>query len=163
MKRIIMTLCAASSLVMAGVASSSEQLTSVQMDSVTAGSHTAADALATAFGNTTFANTATTTTNTVTGEVVLPEGGKVQQILATAIAQSASGADGQSGAIASAGGAVVGDNVADSTSYTSTVADSITPLSSSTAWNTSAASSLIRGWSASSASMSGVSSFLVLH
>lgn len=163
MKRIVLTLCAASSLVMAGIASSSEQLTSVQMDNVTAGSHTAANALASALGNTTFANTMTSTTNNVTGEVVLPEGGKVQQILATAIAQSSSGADAQSGAIATAGGAVVGDSIADSTSFTSTMADSLTPLSYSSASNFSAASSLIRGWSASAASQSGVSSFLVLH
>lgn len=162
MKRIILTL-AASSLVLAGVASASEQLTSAQMDGITAGSNTAAQALANAAGYVVFANTLNRTTNNVTAEVVLPEGGKVQQILATAIAQSASGADAKSGAIASAGGAVVGDNVVDSTSFSDTLADSLTPASSSLAYNNSAASSLIRGWSASAASQSSVSSYLVLH
>jgi len=162
MKRIALTL-AVSSLVLAGVASAGEQLTSAQMDGITAGSNLAATALATAFGNVTYATTYSSTANTVTGEVALPEGGKVQQILGIAIAMSSSGADGQSAALAEAGGAVIGDNVADSESYTTTLADSITPASGAIAWNNSAASSLIRGWSAQSASNSAVSSVLVLH
>lgn len=162
MKRFAIVL-AASTLSLSGLVSAAEPLTAVEMDGITAGSNLAASALATAFGNTTYANTLSNTSNTVTGQVVLPEGGKVQQILGTAIAQSAAGADGQSAAVAQAGGAVIGDSVADSTSSSNVVADSLTPMSYAAASNNSAAVSIVRGWSAQAASSSTASSSLVLH
>jgi hypothetical protein len=79
MKRYILTLSAASALVLAGVVSAGEQLTSAQMDGITAGGAGADTTTSAAWGNVV---SASTNTNTLTQalQAYFPEFGWVAQL-----------------------------------------------------------------------------------
>ena len=153
MNRIILSLGAASALVFSGATLAAEQLTYAQMDGITAGGNAAATALADAFGVNTSANTSSLAQQVVT-EVQAGQLGAISRVESSAIAASASAADAMSLAVAAGSGVTLGDNLSDTQSTSTTIADSLTPMSFASATNFSLASSLIRGWTASASSAS---------
>lgn len=153
MNRIILSLSAASLLVFAGIASAAEELTYAQMDGITAAGNAASSALADAFGVNTSAVTSTLAQQVVT-DVQAGQLGAISLIQSNALASSASAADAISLASAAGSGVTTGDNLSDTVSASQTLADSLTPMSMASASNSSVASSLIRGWTASASSAS---------
>ncbi|MDJ0862652.1 MAG: hypothetical protein QNK18_11300 [Gammaproteobacteria bacterium] len=160
MNKMLVTLGAGTMLVLAGAVSAEERLSFAQMDAVTAGGNAAASALADAFGVDTFANTSTAT-NVASFEVVLPQLGEVNRILSTAVAASDAGADASALANSGASGVAEGDLLADTSSDTTALVDSNgsnpasttgLPMAMSTASNATLASTLLRGFNATSSS-----------
>ena len=160
MNRMLVTLGAGTMLVLAAADSAEERLSFAQMDAVTAGGNAAAEALAAAYGVDTFTSTSTFT-SVESFEVVPAQLGEVNRILSTAVAASDAGADGIALATAGASGVAEGDLLADTDSFTEVLVDSNgswpgtttgLPLATSNAANTTDASTLLRGFNATSSS-----------
>ena len=152
--KAILTLTAASVIAFSGLASAEQSLSMNEMDGVSAGGFASAAAFADAIGVDTFANT-NTVTDVSSVEDVAGQFGSIYDIIASALAQSAAGSDGNALANAEASGVTQGSLLSDTDSTSSALTDTTValPFATSSAANMSVASSILRGFSASSSSL----------
>jgi hypothetical protein len=156
------TITAASVLAFSAFASAETSLSQNEMDGVNAGGFAIADAIADAFGEVTSAYT-NTFANVVSTNLFLGQLGAIFVIDSDALAEASSDSDGQAQALASGYGVTQGTLMSDTESYAATVTDTSVafPYSASMAYNTSLASTIIIGDTASA--NSSASSLAALH
>lgn len=154
MKRALIAFGTASVLAFSVAALADNELSLAQLDGVTAGGNAAADAYADAFGVNTTSNTSTfaevLSLGNVAGQV-----GYIEKIKATAVAASDAAADGQAMAMGAASGVANGTGLADSYSYSRSLADNPGLVARQNNYNNTMASTILRGHTASSSSMAG--------
>lgn len=137
MKRILMTVGAASLLVLAGAATAEQQLTEAQMDNITASGVAFGDAFASAVGADAYAATYVNTLTVSLGPALPdPQFGSFDIVLA----EVGVGAEAVTGGIAALGvsaGATVGDVVSDTVSYAASIASAPAKLATAMSSNSS--------------------------
>lgn len=160
--KYLRTITAASVLAFSAFASAETSLSQNEMDGVNAGGFAIADAIADAFGEVTSAYT-NTFANVVSTNLFLGQLGAIFVIDSDALAEASSDSDGQAQALASGFGVTQGTLMSDTESYAATVTDTSValPFSVSMAFNTSLASTIIIGDTASASS--AASSLAALH
>jgi hypothetical protein len=162
--KAILTLTAASVIAFSGLATAEQSLSMNEMDGVSAGGFASAAAFADAFGVDTFANT-NTVTDVRSVENVQGQFGSIYDIIASALAEAAAGSDGNALANAQGQGVTRGSLLSDTNSGAPevegdpaevfAVTDTTVglPFATSSAMNMSVASSILRGYTASSSSL----------
>jgi hypothetical protein len=152
--KAILTLTAASVIAFSGLATAEQSLSMNEMDSVSAGGFASAAAFADAFGVDTFAET-NTVTDVSSVENVAGQFGSIYDIIASALAEAAAGSDGNALANGQASGVTQGSLLSDTDSTASALTDTTVdlPFATSSAANMSVASSILRGYTASSSSL----------
>jgi hypothetical protein len=169
--KAILTLTAASVIAFSGLATAERYLTMDEMDSVSAGG-ALAEAFAEAFGfDSTFANT-NTVTEERSVEIISGQYGRIQDLLARALAEAAAGSDGNALANARARGITRGSLLSDTNSgapavegdpvevFAVTDTTVALPFATSAARNQSLASSILRNRASSASSLANSSASL---
>jgi hypothetical protein len=171
MNRFILTLSAASALVLAGAVSAGQPLTSAQMDGITAGGSATGSAYAEAYGVLTAINHAVTTSVIPTGNVYQGELGAIFELQSNADSGSdataqtpyvgtAFGAGASSGQTVGTGLSDTDNNTAGSASTLLDLGAPVFPFATGSAYGTGAASSVIIGTTASSLGTSSAAATL---
>jgi hypothetical protein len=166
MKRYILSLTAASALVLAGVASAGQQLTSAQMDGITAGGSATGDAAAAAYGYVTTilhqVNADSTSTALNPGQLggIFTIDSHVDST-ASAGATNSDGVFGTAAAAAASVGNTTGTGLSDTDNHTNVTASMLLlPFSQASANGTGNATSVVIGLNAQATGSSAVAATL---